>query len=141
PSNWRSSVEYHGTPGAAGGGTDGRVLINEVLTRAEAPLTDAIELVNATAAAIDISGWFLSDSKSNYRKYRIPPGTVLPAGGYAVFDESHFNATAARAISGFSGTGGAAPLTVSSPVHGLLSGDVITISGYGGFGLYNSTFQ
>ena len=50
------------------------------------PLTDAIEVYNPTAAAIDIGGWVLSDSKGNFRKYRIPDDTMLPAGGYRVFD-------------------------------------------------------
>jgi hypothetical protein len=92
PAAWRSSSEYGGTPGAAGLGPDNRIVVNEVLTHTDPPLSDSIELFNTTAGAIDIGGWFLSDSKSNYRKYRIPADTILPAGGYVAFNETnHFN--------------------------------------------------
>jgi spore coat protein CotH len=93
--NWRSSSEYGGTPGAPGLGPDNRIVVNEVLTHTDPPLSDTIELFNTTESAIDISGWFLSDGKSNYRKYAIPPGTVLSAGGYISFNETnHFNTSA-----------------------------------------------
>jgi hypothetical protein len=54
-------------------------------------LEDAIELFNTSASAIDISGWFLSDSKTRLKKYIIPQGTVIAAGGYKVFYEYQFN--------------------------------------------------
>ena len=38
-----------------------------------------------------IGSWFLSDSENNLRKYQIPAGTVIPAGGYIVFYEGQFN--------------------------------------------------
>ena len=38
------------------------VVINEVLTNTDVPLTDAIELYNTTGASVDVSGWLLSDS-------------------------------------------------------------------------------
>ena len=92
PFAWRSSSEYGGTPGAAGLGPDNRIVVNEVLTHTDPPLSDSIELLNTTAGAISIGGWVLSDSKTNYRKYAIPAGTILPAGGYIVFNETnHFN--------------------------------------------------
>jgi hypothetical protein len=68
------------------------VAINEVLTHSDPPLEDAIELVNSSAADIDISGWYLSDTRDQLRKYRIPPGTVIPPGGFKVFYEYQFNA-------------------------------------------------
>jgi hypothetical protein len=40
---------------------------------------------------VDISGWYLSDSKSNLRKFLIPGGTRIPARGYVVFYEYQFN--------------------------------------------------
>ncbi len=66
------------------------VVIEEVFANSgTAP--DWIELHNRSSAAIDIGGWFLSDSGVNLAKYRIPAGTVIPAGGYLVFDEDqHF---------------------------------------------------
>jgi CotH kinase protein/Lamin Tail Domain len=90
--NWRSSSEYGGTPGTAGTGPDNRIVINEVLSHTDAPLCDSIELFNTTDAAIDISGWALSDATTNYTKYVISNGTVLAAASYIVFNETnHFN--------------------------------------------------
>ena len=92
PKNWRSSTDFGGSPGSAAGVADA-VVINEVLTRTAAPLLDAIELFNPTDVAVDVSGWYLSDSQDDYAKFRIPDGTVIPANGYLVFDESRFNPT------------------------------------------------
>jgi hypothetical protein len=89
---WRGSSEFGGSPGAVGRGPVG-VVINEVLSRTDLPRTDAIELHNPTTSSVDISGWYLSDARSQLLKYRIPERTVLPAGGYLVYDESHFNPT------------------------------------------------
>ena len=91
--SWRGSSENGGSPGTAGVGPAG-VVVNEVLagTRDPVNLSDSIELHNVTAAAIDISGWRLSDAGGSPDKFTIPNGTLLPAGGYVVFDESDFNA-------------------------------------------------
>ena len=90
PANWQASGRYLGTPGTANvPGYDG-VVINEVLTRTEYPLVDAIELYNTTAADIDISGWWLSDSGDDVQKFEIPAGTVIPADGYVTFYEGHY---------------------------------------------------
>ncbi len=64
------------------------VVIEEMLTNSGTTEPDWIELHNRTDAAIDIGGWFLSDDGTNLQKYRIPTGTVLPAGGYVVFNEN-----------------------------------------------------
>jgi len=64
------------------------VIINEVLTHTDPPLEDAIELYNPTANPVDISYWWLSDSKDDPKKFQIPVGTVIPAGGYRVFYEA-----------------------------------------------------
>jgi hypothetical protein len=63
------------------------VIVNEVLTDTDPPVQDAIELYNPTAAAVDLGGWYLSDSAANYRLYRIPAGTTIAPGGYLVFNE------------------------------------------------------
>ncbi len=94
--SWRSSSEIHGTPGSAGSGPDGRIVINEVLSASTLPLVDAIELKNVSATPVDLSGWWLSDVGSpetalDYQKFAIPAGTILPAGGYIVFTEADFN--------------------------------------------------
>lgn len=94
PYAWRGSAEPGGTPGASESSLRG-VVINELLTHTDVPQHDAIELFNRTGLAIDISGWFLSDSKENLLKFQIPAGTILSAGGYITFDESQFNPTPA----------------------------------------------
>ena len=68
--------------------------MNEVLTHTDPPLEDAIELFNPTGAAADIGGWFLSNSKDNFKKFRIPDGVMVPAMSYAVFYETQFNSGA-----------------------------------------------
>lgn len=89
PERWRASTPIGGTPGTVSAVTLG-VVINEVLTNSEAPNVDAIELHNATAGSVDITGWWLSDSDAKFDKFVIP-STVIPAGGYVVFDENDFN--------------------------------------------------
>ena len=91
--SWAASSEPGGTPGAMSSGHVG-VVINEVVanTADVADLNDSIELYNTTDAAIDISGWYLSDTADQFNNFQIPAGTVLDAGGYVVFDESQFNA-------------------------------------------------
>ncbi len=92
--HWRGSTELGGSPGATGQNPVG-VFINEVLTNTDPPLPelDSIELYNATESEIDLGGWYLSDSENDFFKFQIPMGTLLPAGGYRVFDENDFNPT------------------------------------------------
>jgi hypothetical protein len=87
PANWRSSTDYQGSPGRAGVGPLKQVVINEILAHTDPPLEDAIELLNLTAQPVAIGGWYLSNNRENPRKFRIPTGTVIPAGGFKVFYE------------------------------------------------------
>ena len=43
-----------------------------------------IELHNASAAAVDLTGWSLDDGPGSGQSHRIPEGTVLPPGAFAV---------------------------------------------------------
>ncbi len=91
--SWRPGGRQHGTPGAddvALPAVPG-ILINEVLAHTDLPQKDAIELFNPTAAAVDISGWYLTDDPDSPKKFRIPATPAIPAGGYVVFDEDDFN--------------------------------------------------
>ena len=63
------------------------VVVNEVLANSGAD-SDWIELHNRTGAAVNIGGWFLSDSAADLLRYRIPVGTIIPAGGFLTFYES-----------------------------------------------------
>jgi hypothetical protein len=90
--NWRNSINYGGSPGATGLAQAPGIVINEVLTHTDPPLYDSIELFNPTTSAINIGGWYLSDSSATPKKYRIPTSTTLAAGGYLTFNEAnHFN--------------------------------------------------
>jgi hypothetical protein len=81
---WRSSSAAGGSPGEPDAAPlhDG-VWINEVL-----PGTDgAVELWNWSGAAVDLSGWFLSPSRTDATALMastIPAGTNIPATGYLV---------------------------------------------------------
>ncbi len=66
------------------------VVINEMLiNQGGAPYLDYIELYNHSSQTADISGCVLTDNPST-NKFIIPPGTVLGAGGFAVFYQSSF---------------------------------------------------
>ena len=94
PSSWRASTNPGGSPGADDPApTIPGIVINEAFTHSESPEVDAIELHNPTAAGVNIGGWFLTDDAAAPTKFRIPNGTIIGAGAYLVFNESHFNAT------------------------------------------------
>ena len=78
----------------------GDIVVNEIMAHSDIihPY-DWIELKNLADYDIDISGWFLSDSDkddANLTKYEIDQGTILPAGGFALFYQNlHFGNPAA----------------------------------------------
>lgn len=87
---FRSSVEFGGTPGTASAQPTG-VVINEILANTDLAQVDSIELLNTSNTSIDVGGYFLSDDGGALSKFQIPIGTVITAGGFLVFDESDFN--------------------------------------------------
>jgi hypothetical protein len=101
PDNWQSSVQFGGTPGGTILLPVGDVVINEVLTHTDLPALDSIELHNTTNVDIGIGGWFISDSNNDYRKFRIPAGTMLLGNSYIVFDEDDFNPTMGVGVNDF----------------------------------------
>ncbi|MGD2095217.1 MAG: lamin tail domain-containing protein [Phycisphaerales bacterium] len=98
--SWRASAYISGSPGEDDSGiipNPSAVVINELLARSPGNNPDWIELHNTTDTAIDISGWYLSDSSDssgsgpNLTKYEIPAGTTIPPNGYIVFyQDQHF---------------------------------------------------
>jgi hypothetical protein len=89
-SGWRPSADIGGSPGWDDTGDVpglGDVVINEVLAHSHAGAPDWIELHNTTGASINIGGWFLSDSSTNFMKYEIAAGTTIEPFGYIVFYE------------------------------------------------------
>jgi hypothetical protein len=96
PLFWRSSLRIHGTPGQAPGELPSGVVINEILAAPNAPEVAAIELFNSSSLPVDAGGWYLSNAvdpqtTGDYRKFMLPAGTIIPAGGYRVFTEVDFN--------------------------------------------------
>jgi hypothetical protein len=125
--SWRGSAYLGGSPGEDDGGiipNPGAVVINEVLAYSHAEAVDWIELHNTTGTAIDIGGWFLSDSSSDLAKYRIAQGTVIAPDGYIVFyEDQHFNnPSASGAYQSFALSENGERLYLSSVEGGLLTG-------------------
>ena len=89
--NWTASPEFGGSPGTSGSTSDYSVSITEVLSHTDLPSLDTIEIRNDSDQSVDISGWYLSDSDTNWKKYEIPADSVIPSQGYITFDESDFN--------------------------------------------------
>ena len=87
PANWRSSLEFGGSPGSAGDELSHRLAITEIVSNTDRPEGDAVELHNSTDKALDISGWTITDDETNLFKFKVPPATVIPAGGFLVFDQ------------------------------------------------------
>ncbi|UCG58681.1 MAG: lamin tail domain-containing protein [Phycisphaerales bacterium] len=88
--SWRASVYVGGSPGQDDNSITpdpGAVVINEVLAHSHDTRPDWIELYNTTETTIDIGGWYLSDSGSVLKKYRIAGGTTLKANEYSVLSE------------------------------------------------------
>ena len=71
PTNWRGG-QFGGTPGAAEPATltVPSIRVNELLTHTDPPFKDAVELFNPTDVMADLGGWYLTDEKTNPRKYR-----------------------------------------------------------------------
>ncbi|HNS21940.1 MAG TPA: lamin tail domain-containing protein [Sedimentisphaerales bacterium] len=85
PGNWRVSTYVGGSPGRDDPEPETTVRINEFLAN---PVTgrDWIELYNPTTGAVTLADWYLSDDVADLRKWAVPE-TLVPAGGYAVFDD------------------------------------------------------
>jgi hypothetical protein len=92
--SWRPSAYAGGSPGQDASDIlpyPGAVVINEVLTHSHAEASDWIEFYNTTGTAIDIGGWFLSDSKENLKKYKIANGTTIgPYRFLVLYEGQHF---------------------------------------------------
>ena len=128
PASWRLSGVENGTPGRgdAPPPTVDHVLVNEALSSEQGgTLTDAIEFYNPNNHAVNIGGWFLSDSFNTPKKYRIADGTIMAANGYLLFGQAQFG----------SGTNGFGLSSLGDSVY-LFSADANgNLTGYGhGFG-------
>ena len=138
PDSWFSSISYHGNPGSTGPTEDQRVVINEVASNSG---PDVIELLNRSGTSLDLSGWLLSDDNNHYDSFRLASGTSLASSSYLTVSENEFRDQLETSISNYSGNLGNSPTTVTSSSHGLSTGDLITITGYGGFSEYDNTWE
>ena len=89
--SWRASARVGGSPGADDSGilpNPGAIAINEVMAHSHATESDWIELYNTTDDEIHIAGWYLSDSASDLKKYRIADGQKIDAHSYKLFYEA-----------------------------------------------------
>jgi hypothetical protein len=81
-----------GTGGSGGGGTGGSggppatVVVNEVESSGGTP-GDWIELYNAGASAVDLSGWIVRDNDDTHTS-TIPANTVVAPGAYYIVEET-----------------------------------------------------
>jgi hypothetical protein len=98
------------------------IVISEVLAHTDPPLEDAIEIQNTNTSSVNITGWFLSDSKNDLRRYPLTNAITLPAGGFRVFYETQFNDTSmpfsAFALSSSKGD----EVYLSAATNGVLTG-------------------
>ncbi len=72
-------------------GTDTPIVINELMADNAAAIGDAfgefddwLELYNGSAAAVDLTGWTLTDDIKDLAKFPIPAGTILAPNHYLV---------------------------------------------------------
>ncbi len=91
PASWRLSAALGGSPGGVDPAPPARVVISEVQPRSLTSASGQIELENLENAAVDISGWWLSDDFANPRKVRLSANTRVTAGGFLVLPESVVN--------------------------------------------------
>jgi len=95
--NWRASTYFGGSPGFEDPDPQATVVLNEIVahtdTGEDPPFdsNDQIELFNPAGFAVSLDGWYLSDDLADPQKWAIPTGTVIPAQGFALFDEDDFH--------------------------------------------------
>lgn len=81
------ALQFTVAPEFTGGSS---VIISEVLASnsriadPQGEFDDYVELHNTGKVAVDLSGRFLTDSRSNLRKWKFPAGTMIPSGGRLV---------------------------------------------------------
>jgi hypothetical protein len=132
PANWQASSELLGSPGVAGTGYVGDVVINEVLSHTDLPLSDTIELFNTTNDPIDIGGWFISDTNNDFFMFEIPDATILLANDYLLFDEDDFNSSLGIDPKDFALNGAHGDELILTEVDG--SGDIVRFADAVAFG-------
>ncbi len=121
--SWAGSGPIGGTPGLPNSGRP-PVVIDKVAARAGGTIkNDLIELANISTQAVNLTGWYLSDSSDNLLKYAIPAGTILQPGQSIIIDERAYDPKPAdpRNISfGLNGTEGDSVWLVAADGRGTV---------------------
>jgi hypothetical protein len=97
-------------------------VVNEILSHTDPPLEDAVELFNAGTNAVNIGGWFLSNTQDDLKKYRIPDNTVVQPNGFAVFYQYQFGGVSPTSFTFNSAHGDEVWLSSADPGSGRLTG-------------------
>jgi hypothetical protein len=118
-SAWYPSALESGAPGAATNPPpfSSTVIINELLAHTDLPEVDTVELYNSGDTTVDISGWFISDKRTEPSRYCIPNGTLLPAKGYQLFTTLDWSSAFE-----FNSEGGEGVYLSSATASGFLTG-------------------
>jgi len=111
---------------------DPTVVINEVMSKNTSTATDSdgeyddwIELFNLTSATIDLSGYYLSDTKKDVSKWKFPEKSSIGPNGYLIiWADNDTLETGLHATFKFSATGEEAVL--SNPQKTII--DKVTFS-------------
>ncbi|MEP4077168.1 hypothetical protein [Haloferula sp.] len=93
------SFDYNGSPGVAGAGIDGRIVISEILSHSGLPAVDVIELFNPGESLVTVGGWLFTDSNdpiNHYHSFTLPSLTLNPG---------DFHAMPGNSVSSYSATG------------------------------------
>lgn len=117
-SSWRASAARLGSPGKED--VDPKIpplVINEFRSRSTEGFVDSVEIFNPTSAAVNITGWWLSQKRSRPYKYKFPEDSIIPAKGYLAIDEVDFCATGSRLS--FNSKGDRCYLFSATPEGGL----------------------
>ena len=98
------------------------VIISEIAAASSGTTPDWIELYNGGSAAVDLSGWGVSDNAARPRKWQFPAGTVLQPGQYAaVFCDGSDQVSGGKIFTNFSlAAAGGYSVTLSRP-----DGDIV----------------
>lgn len=157
--NWSASSAPGGSPGAADPtpGYSTSIRFNEVLADGQGVYEDAVELINLDTMSHNIGDWYLSDDARDVngdldpallKKFRIPAGTMIGAGGFAAFFDNDYGAANPLIPFGLSSFGERVYLS-SADGGGNLTGHVIALEfpatdpnvSYGRVGTSNGTVE
>lgn len=100
------------------------LIVNEVLSHTDPPYEDAVEFLNTTGTAIPIGGWYLSNSRTDLKRYRFPDDVVVPANGYLVIYEQQFNGLGAATPFTFNAARGD-QVYLAQAINGNLTGSIV----------------